>query len=201
MPARSGLSLTSIVVLLAILAGIALGPVQAVYCVFMSGKQAGEYPLKPNETVTIPLSSDMNPIRFNASIRHEDPRSMRREVSRFDGTLTLADKAIWTETFSVSSEDDDDDRGSGITINANPMTNTTVGVHSFEVTETGDYQFQVKQTKSELRVEEMSLLVRSNSRLVNMPSCIVGIAMLVIGVVVGFVRLVRSSNRQPNAAG
>lgn len=193
---RSGKSLVGILAVLAILLGGLLGPLQAVYCVFLSGKEAGEYPIQLDQPVTVPLSPDMNPIRFNASMQHEQSRSITTENSRFDGTLSLADKEIWTETFSASSKRDKKNRKTGITIGGERMTSATTTVHSFDVTESGDYQFVVHQTRDDLRVEDISIVVRRNVRQVNVASCVAGFAMLLLGIGGGIFAMVKAGKRK-----
>ena len=195
---RSGLSTLAAVGLLALFAGVILGPGQMAYCVYFSGEEAGEYPFENNKSVAISLSPDMNPIRFNASIRHESPRrTITRKSSQFDATLSLGETEVWAETFRVSSgKTKKKDSGNALAgAFGNRMTTSATNIHSFDVSEAGDYQFMANQTRADLRVESMSLLVRSNVRQVNIPSAVAGRVRLVLGFVVVFIRLFRSSDK------
>jgi len=120
-----------------------------------------------------------------------------RKRSSFDGTLKLGERELWTESFGVSVDDDDDrDSGTGLSVTlGDRTTSSTTNVNSFEIDEPGDYQFVAHQTQADLRVEDMSLLVRMNARLVHVPSCVGGFVLVVLGVVGGIVGLIRSSNK------
>lgn len=81
---RTGFSGLGVLAVLAILVGILLGPVYGAYCVFLSGKSAGTFPMSVDKPVVIELAPDMNPIRLNARVRHELICSKFAKHSRFD---------------------------------------------------------------------------------------------------------------------
>lgn len=185
----------AVVVLLAMIVGLFLGPIQGIYCIFVSGKAAGEYPFQPDKQIVVPLTPDMSPVRFNATIVHESKRNaIHRKRSNFEGTLSFNDKQLWTENFGVTIDNKDNDRKSGVSIRVNSSATANVAVHSFEVAEAGDYEFVAHQKSHEVRIQKMTLKVRSNVRYVNVPSAIAGFVLLIGGLVVGLFLIFRSKS-------
>jgi len=188
----------SIVLLLAVIVGIVIGPAQAIYCTFISGHEAGDYPFKSGQPITIPLTPDMSPVRFNAKLTYSQARrTLIRKTSRFNGKLSLDGSELWTQSFGVTKSKDKKKSKSGVTLRMNSSVTNTVSIHSFEVTKAGDYQFSATQTQSQINTEQMTLLVRRNVHTVNMPTAIAGFVLCIGGIIVAFIRIIFSGKRSP----
>lgn len=198
--ARSGVSTKVVVILLAILIGLVIGPLQAIYCVMFSGKEVSEHKINVGEEISVPLSPDMNPIRFLAEIDYMVPKIIagQSESSNFDGTLSYDDSELWSQQFGVS-ENDDDENGGGTRISitrSERSASKTSSIHSFNVDESGDYHFLATKTKhQELRVNEMHLKIRRNVMQVNLPLTISGGVLMFLGIFTGFILLMTKKSK------
>lgn len=179
---RAGISTIPVVIALLFFVGLFLGPFQGLYCLFISGKSAGKYPITINEPTKLTLSPDMNPIRFNARIRYEAPNI----ITGLEDRTTLAcrlnndEQTFWEERVHITEKDDDDDGGGGISIQFGGRSKTsTTPIHSFFIEQSGDYDFTASSTsQDDLKVHEVNLLVRQNVRQINIPSLVVGLVLM-----------------------
>lgn len=177
-------------VIVLLLIGCVLGPVQLIYCLGFSGRTVTDFPVTYQQPHTVDLSPDMNPIRLTASVKYEGRFHDGRDY-RSGFQLEISDKAgnqLDDVSFSVSEKRDveigDDRRGTGITIEIGERkTVSSIPFHVFDVTDGGSYAMTVtKSGRQEIQVQSMSMNVRRNVRVVNVPSLVVGFGLLVITV-------------------
>jgi len=188
---RAGVSTNLIVVMLLFMVGMFLGPLQGVYCVFFSGKSVGNVPITISQPNKLSLSPEMNPIRFNAKVRYEDPAIITgsEERASFDCRLSQGAQTIWEDRLSITEKDDEDDKkGFSIQFGGRSKTSTKA-IRSFEVTESGEYEFLATPTsRKDLKVHEVNLLVRRNVRQTNVPSFVAGVVLMASPLLVCFIR-------------
>lgn len=175
-----------LIVATAIILGVILLPVQIFYCVFFSGAHLAEYEITPNQAISIPLSPEMNPIRFNAKLVYEEPHIIGiDEKTRYTASLSDDKNELWSESFGVEVNDndnDDDDVGIRVTI-GNRTKSTTTSVHSFRIDEANDFDFVAKETRyDEINVKSITLKVRRNVRQVVWQLAVAGGGLILGGI-------------------
>lgn len=180
--AEVGLAATFLLAIVAAVGGLAIGPGQVIWCLFLSGSEAASYEIQPNREVVVPLAPDQNPLRFMARVEYLKPnRHIGTMVTAFDSVLRRGDEQLWASQFQISHKDEDKDKGLGLRVGSSY---TTCAVHLFSVDEAGDFTFVAKPTNyDQLEVKSITLKVRQNVTEVHVVSAVVGFALLVLAVV------------------
>ncbi|MFT6080768.1 MAG: hypothetical protein ACJA0V_002113 [Planctomycetota bacterium] len=86
--AEVGLAATFLLAIVAAVGGLAIGPGQVIWCLFLSGSEAASYEIQSSREVVVPLAPDQNPLRFMARVAYLKPnRHIGTMVTAFDGVL------------------------------------------------------------------------------------------------------------------
>ena len=185
---QSGLAATGVLAIVALLAGLVLGPGQILWCVFLSGSKAAQYELQPDQEIVVPLKPEQNPIRFLSTITYWKPRvSFGRSRTVFRGRLRKDDEELWSQSFRVTHDSDDDEGLSLMT------SHTTSSLQLFSVDEAADYRFVAEGTSDkDIKVKSITLKVRQNVSEVLVWPVVGGFVLLVVAVVLFVARNRRS---------
>lgn len=192
---QSGIAATGVLAIVLLLAGLVLGPGQILWCVFLSGSKAAQYELQPDQEVVVPLRPEQNPIRFLSTITYWKPRlsfGMSRTV--FRGKLRKGDEHVWSESFRVTHDSDDDESLSLLT------SHTTSSLRLFSVDEAADYRFVAESTSDkDIKVKSITLKVRQNVSEVQVWPAVSGVVLLVVAVLLFLVQ--NRAARESSAGG
>ena len=101
-----------IIAYVVVAAGLLMGPVNLVYCWYLSGSTVGSYELKEKEAVTVPLSPEMTPVSFLVTADFK-LKTTRKEEYEYRAVLERDSGTIWEKVFKVSPPQTDADDGGG----------------------------------------------------------------------------------------
>lgn len=193
---------TIVLLVVTILIGLLLGPVQLIYCLFLSGAIVSEHPCIPGQPVTVALSPKQNPIRFLARVEYIDPGRVQRtrhspgpaeRTASFDGQLRFDGRLLWSERFEASGGSTN--QGSGV-LSTDQHTGATSSLKAFSIEEPGDYEFVVRAGPSQLRVESITLKVREHVTELHLPTTVGGSLVMLFGIGVAVFVMIRASKRR-----
>lgn len=179
---------------LALVAGLLLGPGHYVYANFFSGalvaeqrvyERQSEGPALWTQPFELELSPDMDPVAVIAQLRILPDAAPRRRTSRIGVTLQRDGASVWQEAASVLKPETDS-RGESRSEGEPAGTTSAVenlAVRQFEVAQAGTYGLTAALLEpQEVVIGSITLQVRRNVTETSLPLLIGGVACLLLGI-------------------
>ena len=180
--------------LVALVAGLLLGPGYYVYANVFSGALLAEQRVYERaadaaaglwtQPLSIELTPEMNPVAVVAQLRILPDAAPRRRTSRIGVTLQRGETPVWQETVSVLRAETDSRSESRSEGEATGTTSTleNLAIRRFEVAEAGAYGLSAALLEpQEVTIGSITLQLRRNVRETNLPIVIGGSFCLLLG--------------------
>ena len=206
MSVRSGGRAALAASVIALVAGLLLGPGYFVYANFFSGalvaeqqvyERQAEGPGLWTQPFALELGPDMSPVAVIAQLRILPDAAPRRRTSRIEVTLQRDGAPVWRETASVLKPETDS-RGESRSEGEPAGTTSAVenlAIRQFEVAQAGTYGLSAALLEpQEVIIGSITLQVRRNVIETSLPLLAGGIACLLLGIF-GLVIAVRGRQR------
>ncbi len=198
-----------IVVFIALIIGLILGPGYLIYCTAFSGSPVKSYmaydhdinqgqlrPVKrsevkwnPSESFT--LDPSMNPIKITAEMKYLPVRVLTREKNDYNAKLINKGNVVWEKDFALvlrKGKKQENNAKKIMNVEIVKLKKKNLNLKTFSIDQAGEYKLDFTLKKnSKIAVSNIKVIIKRNVKIPQKGILIVGFALLVLGIVGGIV--------------